>query len=519
MNGTLDSYYKVSRVPWIFFGRTLYLSLGFDKFIYFLPFIILLLYSIIFLFFSKYFDLRVYLIGLTFLILTPFFHGSYSGGWTYQNPLINMLILASYLLTFSIIKKSDDAGRKIYLEIIFISVIFTNIFVLNFLDSIMIIPSLLFILYRLIRIKLLPTGIFLFTFGVTISILVLSILSYLLGYSFNFWKPMVEFYFWLNGPDQNHLLWYKPLSSGWWRSAHYLIIPISVSFACCIQILRLIKIWFKERNLNFLNIYDFYVLNHLILTIFLVLSYFFGHIHKILFPYMVQPFYISAVIAIMSIIQSYYKKESILAIKYLEFLYPLSISLFILFYNFDFVSSKVSIIFILIIVSFILVLLLIYSPSYFPNLPLLIIPILLVSTPNFNSQYKHSNCGINESMAKDFYNIVKLSIGLNGPGLILFNGDSPYSVSNYCFSRIRNMADSLNYIGAYTYGLRDLDSVSQNELENELDQISHKSIIILGDLDSLNFSTQIRSILDSEFKSYRIYNRNLFTAEIIVRKD
>jgi hypothetical protein len=80
------------------------------------------------------------------------------------------------------------------------------------------------------------------------------------------------------------------------------------------------------------------------------------------------------------------------------------------------------------------------------------------------------------------------------------------------------MADSLNYIGAYTYGLRDLDSVNQNELENELNQISHNSVIILGDLDSLNLSPKVRNILDSKFNSFRIYNQNLFMAQIIVGK-
>ena len=121
-------------------------------------------------------------------------------------------------------------------------------------------------------------------------------------------------------------------------------------------------------------------------------------------------------------------------------------------------------------------------------------------------------------MAKDFYNIVELSIGLKGPGLILFNGDSAYSVSNRCVSRIRNMADSLNYIGAYTYGLRDLDTVSQNDLKNELDQISHNSIIILGDLKSLNLNPELSGILASKFKTFKFYTQNSFTAQIIVGK-
>ncbi len=382
----------------------------------------------------------------------------------------------------------------------------------------MVSPSLLIIVYKLNNVKLLPTGIFVFTFGIAISILILSILSYLLGYSFEFWKPMIEFYFWLNGSDQNHLLWYQPLSSGWWRSAYYLVIPLSVSFVCFIQILRLFRIWFKQRSLNFLSIYDFYVLNHLILTMFLVLSYVFGQIHKILFSYMVQPFYISAILAIMSIIQSSYKKESKSALRYSMYLYPLVIAFFMLFYNFAFVSYNLNVIFILLIVSFLLVVLLYYFSSNYPNLLLLIIPILLISSPNFNSQYKYSNCRINESMSIDFYNLVELSIGLNGPGLILFNGDSNYFVSNNCVSPIRNMADSLNYIGAYTYGLRDLDTVSQNDLENELNQISHNSIIILGDLDSLNLNPEIRNILETKFKSYKVYDRNSFTAQIIVGK-
>jgi hypothetical protein len=518
LNGTFDTYYKVSRIPWIFFGRTLYVTLGYDRFIYFLPYIILLFYSFIFLFFSKYFDIRTYTIGLTFLILTPFFHGSYSGGWTYQNPLLNMLILAAYVLTFSIFKTGAGMEKRIYLKIIVLSVIFTNIFVLNFLDSIMIIPSLLIILYKLVKDKLLLSGVFVSILGTVISIIVLSIFSHFLGYNFEFWKPMVEFYFWLNGPDQNHLLWYRPLSSGWWRSAYYLIIPLSFSFVCSVQILRLFRTWLKDRSLRFLSIYDFYVVNHLFLTIFLVLSYFLGHIHKILFSYMVQPFYISGIIAIMSVVQSSNKKELNPTFKYSIYLYPPVIALFMLFYNLDFVSYNVNIIFVLVIISFLLIILINYFSSSYHNLLLLVIPILLVSTPNFNSQYRKSNCGINETMSRDFYNIVKLSINLKGPGLILFNGDSAYSVSKNCASRIRYMADSLNYIGAYTYGLRDLDSVNQNELENELNQISHNSVIILGDLDSLNLSPKVRNILDSKFNSFRIYNQNLFMAQIIVGK-
>ena len=430
-----------------------------------------------------------------------------------------MLILSAYLVTFSIIKNNNGLRKSIYLKILVISIIVTNIFVLNFLDSIMIIPSLLFIFYKLVKINLLPSGISMFIFGIAISIFGLSILSHLLGYGLQFWTPMVEFYFWLNGPDQNHLLWYQPLASGWWKSAYYLIVPLSVSFVCCVHILRLLKTWFKTRSLSFMSIYDFYSLNHLILTILLLLSYVFGHIHKILFSYMVQPFYISAIIATMSIIQSYDKKESGSALKYTMYLYPLVIVLFMLFYDFNFVSHTFNIFLILAIVTFLLVLILKYLAFFYPNLLLLIIPILLLSTPNFNSQYKHSYCGVNESMSRDFYNLVKLSIGLRGPGLILFNGDSAYSVSNNCVSRIRNMADSLNYIGAYTYGLRDLDTVSQNDLKNELNQISHNSIIILGNLDSLNLNPEVRNILESKFKSYKTYNRNLFTAQIIVGKN
>jgi hypothetical protein len=233
---------------------------------------------------------------------------------------------------------------------------------------------------------------------------------------------------------------------------------------------------------------------------------------------MVQPFFISAIIAIMSIVQSSKKKDLNTTLRYSIYLYPPVIALFVLFYNLDFVLNDVNIIFVLVIISFLLILLINYFSSTYPNLLLLVIPILLVSTPNFNSQYRHSICGINETMSRDFYNIVKLSINLKGPGLILFNGDSAYSVSKNCASRIRYMADSLNYIGAYTYGLRDLDSVNQNELENELNQISHNSIIILGDLDSLNLSPKVRNILDSKFNSFRIYNQNLFTAQIILGK-
>ena len=518
LNGTFDTYYKVSRIPWIFFGRMLYVTLGYDRFIYFLPYIIMLFYSFIFLFFSKYFDIRTYTIGLTFLILTPFFHGSYSGGWTYQNPLLNMLILAAYVMTFSIFKNGDGIEKRMYLKIIVLSVIVTNIFVLNFLDSIMIIPSLLLILYKLVKDKLLLSGVTVFILGTAISIIALSFLSHLLGYSFEFWKPMFEFYFWLNGPDQNHLLWYQPLSSGWWGSAYYLIIPLSVSFVCSIQILPLFRTWLKHRSLSFLSVYDFYVINHLFLIVFLVLSYFLGHIHKILFSYMVQPFYISGIIAIMSIVQSSKKKELNPSLRYSIYLYPLITALFMLFYNLDFVSYNINIIYVLVSISFLLILLINYFSSSYPNLLLLVIPILLVSTPNFNSQYKHSVCRINETMSRDFYSIVKLSINLKGPGLILFNGDSAYSVSKNCAGRIRDLADSLNYIGAYTYGLRDLGSVNQNDLENELNQISHNSIIILGDLDSLNLSPNVRNILDSKFKSFRVYNQNLFTAQIIIGK-
>jgi hypothetical protein len=429
-----------------------------------------------------------------------------------------MLILAAYVLTFSIFRNGDGIEKRIYLKIIVLSVIFTNIFVLNFLDSIMIIPSLLIILFKLVKDKLLLSGVSVFILGTAISIIFLSILSHLLGYSFEFWKPMVEFYFWLNGPDQNHLLWYRPLSSGWWRSAYYLIIPLSISFVCSVQILRLFRTWLKDRSLSFLSIYDFYIINHLFLTIFLVLSYFLGHIHKILFSYMVQPFYISGIIAIMSVVQSSNKKELNPTFKYSIYLYPPVIALFMLFYNLDFVLNDVNIIFVLVIISFLLILLINYFSMSYPNLLLLVIPILLVSTPNFNSQYRHSICGINETMSRDFYNIVKLSINLKGPGLILFNGDSAYSVSKNCASQIKYMADSLNYIGAYTNGLRDLDSVNQNDLENELNQISHNSIIILGDLDSLNLSPKVRNILDSKFNSFRIYNQNLFTAQIILGK-
>jgi hypothetical protein len=112
-----------------------------------------------------------------------------------------------------------------------------------------------------------------------------------------------------------------------------------------------------------------------------------------------------------------------------------------------------------------------------------------------------------------------MSINLRGPSLIIFDGDSSYSVAKNCTLPIRYMADSLNMVGAYSFGLRDLDSVSQSELQNELKQISHNSIIILGDLDSLNLNPEVRNLLESKFNSYRIYNRNLFTAQIIVVKD
>jgi hypothetical protein len=79
------------------------------------------------------------------------------------------------------------------------------------------------------------------------------------------------------------------------------------------------------------------------------------------------------------------------------------------------------------------------------------------------------------------------------------------------------MADSLNYIGAYTYGLRDLDTVSQIDLENELSKIPHRSILVLGDFEKISLSPGVKSYLNSNFKLHKSYLSEYMSAQIMVR--
>jgi hypothetical protein len=518
LNGEIfDEYYKVSRIPWIAFGRFFYLIFGFDSFIYYLPYILMICYALVYLFFFKYFHLQIYTLGLAFILLTPFFHGAYSGGWTYQNPLINILILFVYLLTFSINTKNTNQRNLFLSHIFLVSLIATNIFVLNFLDLILVFPSLIFIFIKAYKQRILLLSIITFTVGTIFTFTFLAIGSHMLGYNYSFWTPMIEFYFWLNGPDQNHLIWFSPISSGWWRSAYYLLIPLSVSILSLYHLICLVKLFKREGNLRFFNIYDFYSINHLLLTVFLLLSYFLGHIHKILFSYMVQPFYISSVFAIMCLGQIFSRPIFKSSSQLFTYLYPLIIVFIMLYFNQKYIFSNINIIFVLIIVSFLLICVVIYLPRNLPLSILTVIPIFLFATPNFNDQYRENSCMVQEYMSRDFYNIVNLSLNLNGPGLILFNGDSAYIYSDNCNSRIRNMADSLNYIGAYTYGLRDLDTVSQIDLENELSKIPHRSILVLGDFEKISLSPGVKSYLNSNFKLHKSYLSEYMSAQIMVR--
>ena len=189
-----------------------------------------------------------------------------------------------------------------------------------------------------------------------------------------------------------------------------------------------------------------------------------------------------------------------------------------LFYNKNFIFSNRSIILALFIVSLLLISFVIYLPKKIPFSILFVVPIFLLSTPNFNDPYRNNSCKVQEYMSRDFYNIVSLSQNLNGPGLILFNGDSLYTYSENCTSKIRNMAESLNYIGVYIYGLRDLDTVSQIDLQNELSEVPHGSILILGDFESISLTPEIKSYLAGNFQLNKTYSSKYMFAQIFSRR-
>lgn len=110
-----ENYYKKSRVPWNFVGRTIYNLTGIENINFIITLFSLSLYMIFPNMLARKLNVsfRVYLVSEIFV--TSFFYGHFSGGWTYHNSLSSPLQILVYFLILELIYiHKQNKSRNLY---------------------------------------------------------------------------------------------------------------------------------------------------------------------------------------------------------------------------------------------------------------------------------------------------------------------------------------------------------------------------------------------------------------------
>ena len=311
-----NGYYKASRIPYNAIGNLGFKTIGFEKYLVLQHWIYLTLFLIlIFSIIKKYKKLN-YVFFISFLVtLNPEFHGS--GGWLYQNTLSILLLILVYVLIVLMIQ-NDLWARKDkkyipYLFILSISIIATNLLIVNTLNTLALIP-IIFILILMTKkngIIEIAVKLILILFGFFGTIVFWSVYSNLMGFRLRFWQPLLETF--INYSSGSHEVWHKGFFDLWWLNTNYSYVS-SISVATLFSLLFLTKgLRSKVSNLD-----DFFELLKSDLVFFLsfvtfivnmtwIISYIF-RLHILEYDYHALPAILFSSILLIAILTTYLEK-------------------------------------------------------------------------------------------------------------------------------------------------------------------------------------------------------------------
>jgi len=231
-------YYKVSRVPWTALGHFTSSVFGLEatQWVLVLGSIVALVVLVAVL--LRPFAIEAAAFGVVLVALSPLFHGS--GGWLYHNTLSGPLQIAATLLGLRLAlspRWPGRAGTRMLCWFGFGFVAMTLVFT-NTMQALTVAPVIGVIVIaaclRRAPWRHAVRGIALVIAGGATSFLLCALTSVASGGRFLFYLPLYRTFssFASNRYDE---AWWYPLSSGWWRDATYLVIPLGAGIIGVVQ--------------------------------------------------------------------------------------------------------------------------------------------------------------------------------------------------------------------------------------------------------------------------------------------
>ncbi len=241
-----NGYYKASRIPYNAIGNLGFKVIGYEKFLVLLHWAYLSIFlALIFILVHRYINSNYALMISFLLTLSAEFHGS--GGWLYQNTMAILLLILAYVLIVGVLQKgmwSNSSKNPIFhFYLIAISVVSTNLLIVNTLNILALIP-LFFILALTLRgnsitkIILKFSSIMLGFFG---TVIFWATYSNVMGFRFRFWQPLLDTF--INYSSGYHQVWHKSFFDLWWLNSNYsyvslMAVAMLFSFAYLFRMVR-----------------------------------------------------------------------------------------------------------------------------------------------------------------------------------------------------------------------------------------------------------------------------------------
>jgi len=242
-----DGYYKVSRVSWTALGYAATTLFGLDaaQFVLALGSIVVLVVVMAVL--LRPLATEAIAFAVTLVALYPLFHGS--GGWLYQNTLSGPLHVTATLLGLRLALSPEWPRRAHWRSVCWAAFGFLVVMlaITNTMQVLAVGPVILLIVAAAVhrrtswRRAARPAA--LVILGGVSAFLLCAVTSAAAGGRFLFYLPLYHTFtnFASSGDDQ---AWWQPLSSGWWRDAAYLVLPIGAAIIGLVQGTR----WARARR-------------------------------------------------------------------------------------------------------------------------------------------------------------------------------------------------------------------------------------------------------------------------------
>ena len=239
-----EDYYKVSRVPWTAVGHVATSLFGLEAVQYVLALASMVALVVLVAVLLRPLAIEAAVFGVALVALYPLFHGS--GGWLYQNTLSGPLQVAAMLVGLRLALCPRWPGRvstRVLCWFCFGFLVVT-LAITNTMQVLAVVPVVVVIVVVVLRrgtswLHALR-GTAAATLGGAAAFLGSAAVSVAGGGRFLFYLPLYREFTSLSSTT-NGEQWYQPLSTGWWRDATYLVLPLGAGIIGLVQVVGWVR--------------------------------------------------------------------------------------------------------------------------------------------------------------------------------------------------------------------------------------------------------------------------------------